>query len=222
MPHYRYVIVGGGMAADAAIHGIREVDPSGSIGLIGAESHPPYNRPPLSKALWKGKPLDTVWRKPNREGVDLHLGRSVRTLDAREKSVTDDQGTAHTWDMLLLATGGSPRRFSFGNNLVIYFRTLDDYVHLRTQTEHGQRFAVIGGGFIGSEIAAALAMNGKNVTLLFPGKGIGGRVFPLDLAEFLNTYYRQKGVDVQPGERIIGLDTQGSQTIVVMRGGRRL
>ena len=62
MEHYKYLIVGGGMTADAAAQGIREVDPSGSIGLIGSEPEPPYDRPPLSKKLWKGKPFEVIWR----------------------------------------------------------------------------------------------------------------------------------------------------------------
>jgi hypothetical protein len=63
MPNYQYLIVGGGMTAAAAVHGIREVDRSGSIGLLSAEGHPPYDRPPLSKKLWKGKPLESIWRQ---------------------------------------------------------------------------------------------------------------------------------------------------------------
>ena len=62
MQHYKYLIIGGGMTGDAVVHGIREVDRDGSIGVIAAEPHRPYNRPPLSKALWKGKPLASIWR----------------------------------------------------------------------------------------------------------------------------------------------------------------
>jgi NADPH-dependent 2,4-dienoyl-CoA reductase/sulfur reductase-like enzyme len=214
MPHYKYVIVGGGMTADAAIGGIRQVDPSGAIGLIGDDPYAPYNRPPLSKALWKGKPLDSIWRRTDRHGVDLHLGRSARLLDAQSKQVTDDQGTVYTWDKLLLATGGAPRRLPMGAAGVIYFRSLEDYKRLRTLTEQGQRFAVIGSGFIGSEIAAALAMNQKDVVMLFPGEGIEGRVFPRDLAAFLIDFYRQKGVDVWAGERVVGVDLRGTQSLL--------
>jgi 3-phenylpropionate/trans-cinnamate dioxygenase ferredoxin reductase subunit len=106
MPHYTDLIIGGGMTADAAIGGIREVDPGGSVGLIGAETHPSYNRPPLSKGLWKGKPLDGVWRKTDRQGVSLHLGRQSESLDPQNKRITDDQGTVYTYDKLVLATGG--------------------------------------------------------------------------------------------------------------------
>ncbi len=210
MPHHPYLIIGGGMAADAAIGGIRERDPSCAIGLIGADPHPPYNRPPLSKALWKGKPLDSVWRRTNRTGVDMDLGRTATVLDAKQRRVSDDQGTEHSWDKLLLATGGAPRRFPFGGDSVIYFRSLDDYKRLRALADRGQRFAVIGAGFIGSEIAAALALNGKGVVMLFPGESIGGRVFPRDLSLYLNDFYRQKGVDIQPGQRVVALTPQPS------------
>jgi 3-phenylpropionate/trans-cinnamate dioxygenase ferredoxin reductase component len=217
MPDFTYLIVGGGMTADAAVHGIREVDATGSIGVIGSESHPPYNRPPLSKGLWKGKPLDSIWRKTAGPSVTLHLGRMVRTLDSRNKRVTDDRGTSYTYGKLLLATGGTPRRLPFGGEDIIYFRTLDDYQRLRALTESGQHFAVIGGGFIGSEVAAALSMNGKKVTMLFPEPGIGARVFPADLAHFLNDYYRQKNVEVCAGEQVVGMDKRGSQSILRVR-----
>lgn len=168
MTHYTYLIIGGGMSAAAAIDGIREVDPTGSIGLIGAESHPPYDRPPLSKGLWKGKSLESIWRNFASQGVSLHLGRLAQSLDARNKRVTDDQGAVYAFDKLLIATGGTPHRLPFGGDHIIYFRTLDDYKRLRALTDQCQRFAIVGGGFIGSEIAAALTMNGKKVVMVFP------------------------------------------------------
>jgi NADPH-dependent 2,4-dienoyl-CoA reductase/sulfur reductase-like enzyme len=214
MPHYTYLIIGGGMTADAAIGGIRQVDPSGSVGLIGAEPHPAYDRPPLSKGLWKNKPLESIWRKTELQGVKLHLGRQATGLDAPNKRVTDDQGTVYTYDKLLLATGGAPRRLPFGGANIIYFRTLADYERLRELTDHCQRFAVVGGGFIGSEIAAALTMNGKNVVMAFPGEGIGSHMFPADLSRFLNDYYRQKGVEVLPETRVTGWDQRQGKTIL--------
>jgi 3-phenylpropionate/trans-cinnamate dioxygenase ferredoxin reductase subunit len=221
MPNYTYLIVGGGMTADAAVQGIREVDPSGPIGLLSAESHLPYNRPPLSKGLWKGKPLEKIWRHTDeRQGVTLHLGRMARHLDPKSKGVTDDQGTVYGYDKLLLATGGTPRRLPFGGEEIIYFRTLDDYQHLRDLSNRGRRFAVIGGGFIGSEVAAALAMNGKEVVMAFPEEGIGRRMFPPDLAAFLNDYYRQKGVEVLAEELAAGLETRGGRSVLKVRSAR--
>ncbi|HMA16903.1 MAG TPA: FAD-dependent oxidoreductase [Thermoanaerobaculia bacterium] len=220
MPGYPYLIVGGGMTADAAVRGIRELDTNSPIGLIGAEEDPPYSRPPLSKALWKGEPLDSVWRKTSEAGVDLYLGRRVTTLDLSGKRVIDDQGVDYGFDRLLLATGGTPRRLPFGGEHVTYFRTLDDYRRLRAHADGGKAFAVIGGGFIGSEIAAALAIQGREVTMLFPEDGIGARVFPPDLARFLVGYYGEKGVHVRPGEQVTGISESGARLIVATKGGR--
>jgi 3-phenylpropionate/trans-cinnamate dioxygenase ferredoxin reductase subunit len=220
MTHYNYLIIGGGMTADAAVCGIRDVDAKGSVGVIGEEPHPPYDRPPLSKKLWRGKPLESIWRKTETLDVDLHLGRVVQTLDLPNKQVIDDQGHAHSFEKLLLATGGSPRRFPFGGDAILYYRTLDDYQKLRTLCKGKQRFAVIGGGFIGSEIAAALTMNGKDVVMLFPGEGIGARMFPHDLSQFLNQYYQEKGVELLLSSLVTDLTRQGEELRLSVRDGR--
>ncbi|HEX5503792.1 MAG TPA: FAD-dependent oxidoreductase [Thermomicrobiales bacterium] len=220
MPHYPYLIVGGGMTADAAVEGIRQVDQRGAIGLIGAEPDPPYNRPPLSKALWKGDPLDSIWRQTAERGVDLHLGRTARALDPAGQRVVDDTGTTYTYDALLLATGGTPRRLPFGGDAIVYYRTLADYRHLRGLAAGRRRFAVIGGGFIGSEIAAALALNGQDVVMLFPEEGIGARLFPADLARFLNDDYRQRGVAVAAEEMVTGLEARDGRQVLRVRHAR--
>lgn len=217
MANYKYLIIGGGMTADSAVHGIRSVDPQGTIGLLCGEAHPPYDRPPLSKKLWKGKPLESIWRPTAGDGTTLHLGRSAQRLDLANKRVVDDQGTAHGYEKLLLATGGTPRRLPFGGDQIVYFRTLDDYQRLRALTETVDRFAIIGGGFIGSEVAAALAINGKQVVMAFPDAGIGGRAFPADLSTFLNGYYREKGVEVLAGQHVDGLETRDGRAVLKLR-----
>jgi NADPH-dependent 2,4-dienoyl-CoA reductase/sulfur reductase-like enzyme len=202
MARYRYLIVGGGMAADAAAHGLRKQDSSGSIALIGAESHAPYNRPPLSKGLWKGEAEDSVWRKSRETGVELHLGRRAVALDPRNRRVTDAQGTIYEYETLLLATGGTPRRLPGAPSGLIYFRTLDDYRRSRQLADRKARFVVIGGGFIGSEVAAALRMQQCAVTMIVPQPGLGARVFPADLSRYLVDYYRQEGVTMLMGESV--------------------
>ena len=214
MTDYRYLIIGGGMTAAAAADGIREVDSTGTIGLISAEPDAPYNRPPLSKALWKGEPLETIWRKTENKRVEMHLCHIVKEIVPTQKRVVDDEEKVFTYEKLLLATGGKPRRLPFGDGQIIYFRTLPDYRRLRALTETGRRFAVIGGGFIGSEIAAALALNGKEVVMIFPGKDIGDRLFPRALAEFVSSFYRNKGVELLAGEKIIGLEVRGNQRVL--------
>ena len=218
MTHYTYLIIGGGMTADSAVRGIRQVDPKGSIGLIGAELDPPYNRPPLTKGLWKGEPIERIWRKMDDQTVALHLGRKGQRLDPKNKRVTDDHGVEYTFDKLLLATGGVPKRLAFGDDRIIYYRTVEDYRRLRALAERGQTFAVIGGGFIGAEIAAVLALNGKQVVMVFPGEGLGAHLFPRDLSLFLNGFYREKSVEVRPGESVVAVETRGEQLALKLQG----
>jgi 3-phenylpropionate/trans-cinnamate dioxygenase ferredoxin reductase subunit len=215
MAQYKYLIVGAGMTADSAVRGIRELDSEGEIGLIGNDHNPPYNRPPLTKALWKGKPLESIWRRTQDFTVDLHLGRTVRSIDTDKKLVRDDQGVNYTYENLLLATGGTPRKLPFGAEDIIYYRTLDDYHHLRELSNRVNHFGVIGGGFIGSEISAALTINGKKVTMFLPEAGIGARIFPPELSDYVNTYFRQKGVEVLSGVRVMDLQKpNGSYQLV--------
>jgi NADPH-dependent 2,4-dienoyl-CoA reductase/sulfur reductase-like enzyme len=203
---YDYLILGAGMAASAAARGIRERDPHGSIGLIGAEAHPPYDRPPLTKDLWNGKKQpEDIWRDIEGVQATLFPGRHAMALDPHAKSVRDDHGVHYRYGKLLFATGGTPRRIAgLEGDRVLYYRVLDDYHALRDALREGMRIAVIGGGFIGSEIAAALAMNGAKVTQLVAEDAIGARVYPRDLARFVTDYYRGRGVDVRCGTMVTG------------------
>jgi NADPH-dependent 2,4-dienoyl-CoA reductase/sulfur reductase-like enzyme len=190
--------------------------------LIGEELDPPYNRPPLTKGLWKGKPLEAIYRKPHEGAVELVLGRKAVALDADQHQLTDDQGTIYHYGKLLLATGGEPRRLPFAAGLITYFRTLEDYHHLRSQSGKGTRVAVIGGGFIGSELAAALKSTGSDVVMAFPEEGIGARVFPADLARSLNDFYRGKGVEVVTGAVIAAAARKGERIEVRLRDAEGL
>ncbi len=203
---YRYLIVGGGLAGDGAVQGIRSVDEIGAIGLVSAESHAPYSRPPLSKGLWSGGDEAKIWRGTEEKGAELHLGRRIVSLDLDAHTARDDAGDEYHFEKLILATGGQPRRLGGGDDEVVYFRTLDDFRGLKEKVHSGTRAVVIGGGFIGSEIAAALASNGAQVTMLFPEGGIGWRTFPPDLARFVTDYYREKGVEIVDGAMVAGID----------------
>ena len=218
MSHHKYLIIGGGMTADSAVCAIRQIDPDGSIALISTEPVAPYNRPPLSKKLWTGKTtLEKIWRKTESRGVELHLGRTIESIDPKNKSTVDDHGEVRTFDKLLLATGGTPRRLPFGGDQIVYFRTFQDYEHLRSLAKERRRFAVIGGGFIGSEIAAALSMNGREVVMVFPAEGIGWNLFPSELSLFLNQFYRDKGIEVLTKQSVVDLKTEGNHFVMEMQ-----
>ena len=223
MKHYPYLIIGGGMTADAAARAIRAADPAAAVGLIAAEPHPPYARPPLSKGLWKGEAESAIWRGTDTIGVDLRLGRRATGIDTRKRAVTDERGEVVSYDKLLLATGGTPRRLPFGGNRqIIYYRTYDDYRRLRELANESLRFAVLGGGFIGSEVAAALRLAGRDVVMLIPEDGIGARVFPADLSRYLVTYYREQGVDVRTGDGLAGLRQDAAKVVVKTTSGKEL
>jgi NADPH-dependent 2,4-dienoyl-CoA reductase/sulfur reductase-like enzyme len=217
MLNYNYLIVGGGMTAAAAVAGIREIDRTGTIGLIGAEAHPPYDRPPLSKALWKGDPLDSIWRNVERQGVTSHMGRTVQGLDANDRHVIDDHGMSYRYGKLLLATGCTPRRLPFGEGKIIYFRTVEDWQRVRAMLGPGKRIAIVGGGFIASELAASLANNDQQVVMIFPGEGIGSRMYPPELAAFLNGVYREKGVEVLARSTVTGCELRDEKVVLAVR-----
>ena len=217
MPDYKYLIIGGGMTADAAVAGIREIDAEGSIGVVSSEEDQPYRRPPLSKGLWKGMKLDRIGYRTS-EQADVHTGKTIQTLDTAKKRAVATDGEEFGYGKLLLATGGRPRRLPFDAEGVNYFRTLADYRQLREQTERGQTFAVIGGGFIGSEIAASLATNDKRVTMIFPEAGIGALVYPNDLSDHITNYFREKNVEVLTDTLVVGVEQRGAQFLVKVRG----
>jgi 3-phenylpropionate/trans-cinnamate dioxygenase ferredoxin reductase subunit len=199
-----YVIVGGGRAGASAVEGIRKLDDVGTILLIGQEEHLPYDRPPLSKKLWVGdKKVEDILAHDKeyyeKKEVQLLLGTQVVALDAGNKTVTDDSGEQYRFEKLLLATGGIPRHLSIpGGEMdgIFYYRYLDDYARLRRETTPGKSAVVIGGGFIGSEMAAALTMNGVQVTMIFPEPYLAQRVFPEGLGRAIQDLYRERGIKI--------------------------
>jgi 3-phenylpropionate/trans-cinnamate dioxygenase ferredoxin reductase subunit len=217
MESMRYLIVGGGMTGDAAVKGIREHDADGSIVLVGGEPHPPYARPPLTKGLWAGKDEAKIWRGTEEAGAALRLGRRIVSLDLERHLATDDRGEVYGWEKLMLATGGRPRTIP-GTHGVVYFRTLDDYRTMRARTHEGANAVVIGGGFIGSELAASLAANGCRVTMVFPERGIASRVLPSGLSAYVTEEYRGRGVEVLTEETVAA----AGATWVTTGSGRRI
>jgi len=226
---FDYVIVGGGRAGISAVEGIRELDSSCSILLVGAESHLPYDRPPLSKQLWSGKNEVTdifVHDRAyfERAGVELASDERVSEIDPGEKTILTDRGRSERYGKLLLATGGTPRRLQIpGAELknVFYYRTLDDYVELSRDPE-GKSILVVGGGFIGAEIAAALSMHGAHVTMVFPGRLMLQRIFPEALARSIQEQYEQRGIRILSEDVPISFAPRGGWLAVETREGEHL
>jgi NADPH-dependent 2,4-dienoyl-CoA reductase/sulfur reductase-like enzyme len=226
---FDYVIVGGGRAGVAAVEGIRELDSSCSILLLGAESHLPYDRPPLSKQLWTGKNEvsdlfvhDRAYFE--RASVELASGERVTEIQPGEKTILTDRGRSERYGKLLLATGGTPRRLQIPGSEaegVYYFRTLDDYLELSRDPE-GQSILVVGGGFIGAEIAAALSMHGAHVTMLFPGRLMLERIFPEALARSIQEQYEQRGIRILSEDAPVSFASRGGWLAVETRRGVHL
>lgn len=220
MKTFTYAIVGGGMTAHAVWQGIREVDEKGSIGIFAQEPWPPYQRPPLSKGLWKGDSLDDIWLDAKDGDTELHLGERIAAIDPIRRQIRNAEDETYQYEKLMLATGAQVRHLPFDDDGVLYFRSLDSYKKLQEWTGQGKKFLVVGGGFIGSEIAAALAMQGEQVTMLFPERGIGARIFPDDLSMFISDLYREKGVDVQDGVELESLHGSDGRFVARSNVGR--
>jgi len=227
---YPYIIVGGGLAGASAVEGIRERDKKGAILLIGAEKHLPYDRPPLTKKLWFGKKKveeiflhDQIFYDQNKVTVGSDV--TATSLDPKQKSVTTKAGKQYRYQKLLLATGGVPRTLSIpGGDIegIYYYRYLDDYLRMKSTAAPGTSAVIIGGGFIGSELAAALTINKINVTMIFPEPYIVNRVFPEDLGMALQRQFRDRGANLLAGEKPASIAKKGSRFITTTASGKQV
>jgi 3-phenylpropionate/trans-cinnamate dioxygenase ferredoxin reductase subunit len=210
---YDFLIVGGGMTADAAARGIRQRGSRGSIGIIGEERTAPFPRPALSKKLWSDPELDgevSVFDTSAGTGAVLHLGERAVSLDTTSCCVLTGSGDTFGYRRLLLATGGRPCRVDglAPSDRTFYFRTLDDYQRLRALAAGEPDVVVVGGsGYIGSEIACALVQHGCSVTLVHPEEVLGSRQFPVELAQYYESLFTGAGVRVAGGVSV----TSGSE-----------
>jgi 3-phenylpropionate/trans-cinnamate dioxygenase ferredoxin reductase subunit len=205
-----YLIVGAGLAGARAAEALRERDTSGRIVLVGDEPYLPYHRPHLSKKYLMGKrPLERVFFKPPEFYAERHIetltGRTAIGLNPQAHEVTLNDGSVWRYDRLLLATGAEPRRLNIpGNDLagIYYLRTIPDSDELRAAMAQSQQAAIIGGGFIGAEVASAFAQSGVHTTLLFrEDLLLSYHVGPI-VGRFLTDYFTQKGVTIRPGVNV--------------------
>jgi 3-phenylpropionate/trans-cinnamate dioxygenase ferredoxin reductase subunit len=204
MEHVPYVIIGGGLAGVAAADAIRRRDKTGQLMLICAEPHPPYDRVPLSKGYLLGETeRDQVFLRParfyERNKVELVLGQAATALDLGARHITLADGRQIGFEKLLLATGGRPRRLPIpGADLdgIYYLRNLEDSDAIRSALQGARQAVVIGGGFIGCEVATGLAQLGLATTVVELTPGVLSLVLDAETSGFIESFLRQQGVTV--------------------------
>ncbi|MDR7252249.1 NADPH-dependent 2,4-dienoyl-CoA reductase/sulfur reductase-like enzyme [Nocardioides sp. BE266] len=224
---YDYVIVGGGVAAASAVKGIRSSDGSGTIAVLGSEPDPPVYRPDLSKDLWlkDDKALEDSSLAGDLESddhVDLVLDTTVTEIDPDGHVVRLADGSSVGYGKLLLAVGAEPRVLDVpAGPKIIYYRTAADYQRLRAAIDAGSHVVIVGGGYIGSEIASALVQNDVQVTLVLDLEDVQEQMFPRALAASLTKAFTDRGVTVVHGTVAGGGET-GSGVQVILDDGTEI
>jgi NADPH-dependent 2,4-dienoyl-CoA reductase/sulfur reductase-like enzyme len=223
------VIAGGGLAAARAITSYREAGGEGRIALLSQEPTPPYHRPPLSKGYLRGEtdaaPLveDEVFYRDH--DVELLLETPVTSIAPGEHTVTAAGGALYGYEQLLIATGARPRRLPVpGADLdgVLSLRTLADSDAIRDAARSGTRAVVVGGGFIGVEVAASLRARDVDVTLVHLGSGLFDQLGSPQLTDELADLYRANGVGLLLGEEVASFGGGAELEFVTTKSGRRL
>jgi 3-phenylpropionate/trans-cinnamate dioxygenase ferredoxin reductase subunit len=214
-----FAIIGGGLAGAKAAEALRDKDFDGHVVLFGAEEHLPYERPPLSKEYLAGKKelgdftvASSAWYRDHH--VELQLGTEVSAIDPAAHTVSLPDGSAAHYDKLLLATGSQPRRPPIPGATadgVYYLRTVDNADALNSTLTEGSSLAVVGGGWIGLEVAAGARERGVNVTVVemaeLPLMGALGR----ELGEVFATLHRQHDVDLRLAATVQEITTSGGK-----------
>jgi len=202
---FDHVVVGGGMVAATAAAAIREAAPDATVLVLSDDVDAPYTRPALSKKLW----TDPEYTEDDNDmglagtGAELRLRTRATAIDRDARTVTTSDGATVSYGRLLLATGGSPTTLDLpDDDRVVYFRTSADYRRLRALSGGQRHVVVVGGSYIGTEIAAALVQNDTRVTLVFPDEVLGGAVFPPELASSFERRYEEAGVALARGRRL--------------------
>jgi 3-phenylpropionate/trans-cinnamate dioxygenase ferredoxin reductase subunit len=219
------VLVGGGLASGTAVRELRDQGYTGDLIVIAGEAHPPYERPPLSKGYLLGnepaeKALVNVESWYAEHDVDLRTGVSVESVDPEARTLRAG-GEEITWSGLLLATGAIPRHLALADDSgapVHYLRTLEDSTELKAQLTEGARIGIIGGGWIGLEVASAARQAGAEVTVLeAQDQPLRGVVGP-EIGALFAQLHREKGVDVRTGVRIEAIE-RGADGVTISLAG---
>jgi 3-phenylpropionate/trans-cinnamate dioxygenase ferredoxin reductase subunit len=225
-----FVIVGAGMAGGKAAETLREEGFDGRVVLLGAEPHRPYERPPLSKDYLRGEAEQPAWLQED-EGwyaanqVELRTSSVVQSIDAGAKAVVLGGGERIDYDRLLLATGGEPRALPVpGGDLegVHLLRTIEDSNGIRALFDGGGRLVVIGGGWIGCEVAASARQKGMDVTLIESLELPLLRVLGPELGGFYRGVHEDQGVEMLLGAGVEAIEGSGRAERVRLSDGKTI
>jgi len=214
-------VVGAGLGGLRTCESLRQQGYAGPIVLIGAEKHPPYTRPPLSKEILRSEadPASATLRGADELralDLDLRLGRSAVGLDADARRITLDDGSTVDANAVVIATGATPRRLpgaAFEDAHVL--RTVDDCLELRSQLADGARVSIVGAGFIGLEVAAAARSRGCAVTVIDVLPEPLARVLPVEVGSAIRRLHEEHGVQFRLGAAVDS-DTRLDADVVVV------
>ncbi|MEO6984075.1 MAG: FAD-dependent oxidoreductase [Paralcaligenes sp.] len=205
----RVVIIGAGQAGGWAAHTLRDEKFTGTITLIGEESWPPHERPPLSKAVLAGiaPPDSTHLFKPSEWAaldVDWRNQRKVLAINRAARTIELDDGSKLGWDRLILCTGGRARALLIPglDGASVTLRTINDSIYLHNQLRPSRRLLVVGGGWIGLEVAATARQLGVDVTIIEAASQLCARSLPAEAAQLLAALHKHNGVHILLGKAI--------------------
>jgi programmed cell death 8 (apoptosis-inducing factor) len=230
---FKYVIIGAGAAAYSAIKAIRGTDQEGEILLIGDEPYAPYQRPPLSKELWRSKNSNLIqklkfvdtkgdesslefqeeWYFTEENKITFLRGHRAKHLDCRRHLVTLDTGDMYEYDTCLIATGSIPRSIPFSidanSKNVMTYRTIQDFQRLYDECQRIKTLTIIGGNLVASELAFSIASEQDiKVTQIFPERGFRSKLLPNYLSDYIMEQARKIGIDVRAGVAVNNIKNQ--------------
>jgi NADPH-dependent 2,4-dienoyl-CoA reductase/sulfur reductase-like enzyme len=226
----KYIILGGGMVAGYAAKELASRGlGSGELTIISADDSLPYERPPLSKGFLSGKGTEDgifinkrEWYE--KQGIDVKLRTIINRIDLKKRRLHADSGEVFVYDTLLIATGARARKLDCSGDdspNIFYLRSLGDSRKIREKAASSKQAVVIGGGFIGMEVASVLSQKNLETSLIIREDRVWGRVFTPAMSEFFERYYLARGVTLLKNESIASLQ-MGDRMDVSLSSGRKL
>jgi 3-phenylpropionate/trans-cinnamate dioxygenase ferredoxin reductase subunit len=224
------LILGAGQAAAQLAISLRQGGHDGAIRMVGDEPYAPYQRPPLSKAFLKERPAadhlllrrESYWADHK---VELELGTAAAAVDLARKQVNLRGGRTHDYDTLVFATGTRARDLplpGIGLPGVFSLRKIDDVRRLRPALDDARRIAIVGGGYIGLEVAAVMRQEGRDAIVIEAEGRVMKRVAGETISGFFETLHRSRGVDIRLGARLAAIDGESRATGVTLASGERI